>query len=68
MALIAIFANLFVGYGSRRAERKKFLLLAQPVIVSVAFMLTADIDSPRGGLIRVHPIDLESLAQFLQNH
>jgi len=53
MAAIDIFAILFVGYGSRRAEREKVLLLAVPVIVSVSFMLISDIDSPRGGLIHV---------------
>ena len=68
MALIAIFANLLVGYGSRRVERKRILLLALPVIVSVAFMLIADIDSPRGGLIHVRPVNLESLTQSLQSH
>jgi hypothetical protein len=66
MAVIAIFANVFVGYGSRRSEREKILLLALPVIVSVSFMLIADIDSPRGGLIQVRPLNLESLAQSLQ--
>ncbi len=68
MAMIAIFANLLVGYGSRRVERKRILLLALPVIVSVAFMLIADIDSPRGGIIHVRPVNLESLARSLQSH
>ncbi len=68
MALIAIFANLAVGYGARRVERKRFLLFALPLVVSVAFMLIADIDSPRGGLIHVRPVNLESLARSLQSH
>jgi len=68
MAVIAIGANLLVGYGSRRAESEKILLLVLPVIVSVSFMLIADIDSPRGGLIHVRPQNLESLAESLQGH
>jgi len=33
-----------------------------PLIVFVVFMLIADIDSPRGGLIHVYPQNLQSLA------
>jgi hypothetical protein len=65
MGVMAICANLLVGYGSRRAEREKILMLVLPVIVSISFMLIADIDSPRGGLIQVHPFNLESLARSL---
>jgi hypothetical protein len=32
-----------------------------PLVVAVAFFLIADIDSPRGGVIRVHPQNLERL-------
>jgi hypothetical protein len=68
MATIAIFSNLMVGYGSRRPEREKILRLVLPVVVAVSFMLISDIDSPRGGLIHVHPINLESLAKSLDAH
>jgi hypothetical protein len=30
-------------------------------VVALSFMLIADIDSPRGGLIRVRPQNLQSL-------
>jgi len=33
--------------------------------VAVSFFLIADIDSPRGGIIRVHPQNLTSLSQSL---
>jgi hypothetical protein len=36
-----------------------------PLLVSVAFLLIADIDSPRGGLIHVPPQNLVSLSQSL---
>jgi hypothetical protein len=69
MAVIAICANLLVGYGSRHSEREgTLLLLLLPAILSVSFMLISDIDSPRGGLIYVHPQNLESLAESLQGH
>jgi hypothetical protein len=41
------------------------LLLVLPVLVSVAFLFIADIDSPRGGVIRVRPQNLDSFAQSL---
>jgi hypothetical protein len=45
--------------------RESMLLLVLPVLVSVAFLLIADIDSPRGGVICVSPQNLDSLAQSL---
>jgi hypothetical protein len=36
-------------------------------VVSVSFFLIADVDSPRAGVIRVHPDNLQSLAQGLRN-
>jgi hypothetical protein len=60
--------NLFAGYGSRRAESERILLLVLPVILSVAFRLISDIDSPRGGLAHVRPQNLRNLAQSLQEH
>jgi hypothetical protein len=63
MFAIALFCNLLVGYGARKMEPKLFMIL--PVVVAVAFFLIADIDSPRGGLIRVVPQNLYSLQQGL---
>ena len=65
MAAIAIGCNLLVGYGSRSAKAGSKLLPILPLIVSIAFMLIADIDSPRHGLIRVRPQNLISLAESL---
>jgi hypothetical protein len=41
------------------------LLLVLPLIVSFAFLLIADIDAPRHGLIEVRPQNPESLANSL---
>jgi hypothetical protein len=56
---IAVFCNGLLGYGARRMEPRMFMVL--PLVVAVSFFLIADIDSPRGGVIRVHPQNLMSL-------
>lgn len=66
MAAIAVCCNLLLGYGARRSEWRIFLIL--PVAVSIAFFLISDIDSPRGGAIRVVPQNLVSLSQSVQTH
>jgi hypothetical protein len=67
MMLIAICANVLIGYGARNPKGKSTLLLVLPIIVSIAFLLIADIETPRGGLIRVHPQNLLSLSQSLHS-
>jgi len=47
--------------------RSKILLIL-PIVVSIAFCLIADIDSPRGGIIRVRPQNLEIVAQSLREN
>jgi len=39
-----------------------------PFFVSIAFLLIAEIDAPRGVLIKVPPQNLASLAQSLTKH
>jgi hypothetical protein len=65
MAAIAICCNVLIGYGARRADTEGVLLFVLPLVVSISFFLIADIDSPRAGLIRVHPQNLLSLSQSL---
>lgn len=64
MGLMAICCNLLVGYGER--HKSVLVLLILPVIVSISFLLIADIDSPRGGIIRVRPQNLDSLSQLMK--
>jgi hypothetical protein len=59
MFAIALFCNGLLGFGARRPEPK--LLLVLPLVVGVAFFLISDIDSPRGGVIRVVPQNLMRL-------
>jgi hypothetical protein len=66
MAAIAICGNVLVGYGSRSTRAGSNLLLVFPILVSIAFMLIADIDTPRHGLIEVRPQNLISLVESLR--
>lgn len=63
MGLIAIAANLILGLGDRKTDA--FLMLVLPVVISIAIFLISDIDSPRGGIIRVLPQNLVALSQSL---
>lgn len=65
MAAIGIACNLLVGYGSHSIKSGSKLLPILPLIVSIALMFIADIDSPRHGIIRVRPQNLISLAESL---
>jgi hypothetical protein len=66
MLLIALLCNVMVGYAARGGSVRSLLLLTMPLLLSTAFLLIADIDSPRGGVIRVSPQNLLSLSQQLR--
>jgi hypothetical protein len=66
MAAVAMCANSLIGYDSRRFGARVTRLLVLQFVLCIAFYATADIDSPRRGVIRVHPQDLLSQAQSLQ--
>jgi hypothetical protein len=66
LALTALACNVLLGYGERR--RGSLLLLVFPFVVSVSFLLIADIDSPRRGIIRVQPQNLLAAAQSISRH
>jgi hypothetical protein len=68
MATIAVCCNLLIGYGARRGPAKTVLLFVLPLIVSISFSLIADIDSPRGGIVRVQAQSLTKLSQSLRSH
>ena len=62
---ISIFCNLLIGYVAHGKNALLFLIL--PIALSVSLFLIADIDSPRSGVIRVHPQNLERLAESLHS-
>ena len=66
MALIAILSNLIIGYGALQRDFLSIPPLVLPLVVSISLFLIADLDSPRGGVIRVVPHNLLSLADSLR--
>jgi hypothetical protein len=64
MAAIAVSCSLLIGYGAHGRDWRTLLIV--PIVVSIAFFLISDIDSPRGGAILVAPHNLISLSQSLQ--
>ncbi|WP_273735201.1 hypothetical protein [Mycolicibacterium septicum] len=65
MVVIAICCNILVGWGFHRGKGAGRLLVILPLVSAVAFMLIADIDTPRHGIIRVQPQNLISLAESI---
>jgi hypothetical protein len=63
MFAIAIVSHVLLGYGAH--SRSSFLSIILPLLIAIAFLLIADIDSPRGGIIRVQPQNIEALANSL---
>jgi hypothetical protein len=64
MITIALFSSFLIGYGERKPLN--FTLLIVPLAIAASFLLIADVDSPQGGLIRVAPQNLVSLADSLK--
>ena len=65
MAAIAICANLIVGFGARNFKKNIVLFMIFPFVIAISFFLIADIDSPRGGVIRIEPRNLLELKNSL---
>jgi hypothetical protein len=66
MALVAAMCNVMVGYTQQAGESRLRFLAILPLVVSVAFFLIADIDSPRAGVVRVTPQNLLLLSASLK--
>jgi len=63
MGAISVVCSALVGFAARFPRGILFLIL--PLAVSISFLLIADIDSPRGGLIRVRPQNLIGLQKSM---
>jgi hypothetical protein len=66
MFAIGIVSHIMLGYGAHR--KSSFLYAILPLLVAISFTLIADIDSPRGGLIRVQPYNLQAFGDSLKQH
>ena len=67
MWAIAVCCNVMIGFYIRPKDPKNIQFI-MPIVIAVAFLLMADIDSPRRGIITVHPQNLLSLADSLNPH
>ena len=65
MGAMGFVCNFLVGYGARGVKAGGKLLPVLPLVLAIAFMLIADIDAPRHGIIRLKPLNLMSLAESL---
>ena len=65
MEFIAFCACALTSFGARGFSMNRKIFFILPVVLSTAFFLIADIDSPREGAIRVIPQNLVDLAQSL---
>jgi hypothetical protein len=61
MVLVALACNVLIGYSLRTTSTRSKVLLILPLVVAIAFALITDIDTPRNGLIRVVPQNLNAL-------
>ena len=66
MGAIAICGNVLIGLGAHANKSRGWLLVILPLTTSISFALIADIDSPRGGLIRLAPQNLVPLVASLR--
>ena len=66
LSVVAIVGTFLVGVGSPKPQGSAPILVVLPVVLAMAFFLISDIDSPRSGLIRVRPQNLELVAQTLR--
>jgi hypothetical protein len=64
MASIAVVGCTLVGYGAQTKAGSYFTLVL-PMVIAISFFLIADMDSPRGGLIRVRPDNLIDVARSM---
>ena len=65
MMVIAICANVLVGFGARNFKKNIALFMIFPFVIAVSFFLIADIDSPKGGVIRIEARNLITLKNAL---
>jgi hypothetical protein len=68
MLAIGIFCNLLIGWGFQSLKGSGTLLVVLPLVSAVAFMLIADIDTPRHGIIRIEPQNLIGLQRSINTN
>ena len=67
LGIIAICSNLLIGFNSKNFKNDRIFFLFFPFVVATSFYLIAEIDSPRGGIIKVEPENLQRLISSWSN-
>jgi len=66
MGMLAVCASFLVGLGAKGTAAPLRITIVFPLIISAVLFLVADIDAPRGGVIRVQPQNLNALVGSLK--
>ena len=61
LGIIAVCSNLLIGFSSKNFKHDRIFFLFFPFVVATSFYLISEIDSPRGGIIKVAPENLQKL-------
>jgi hypothetical protein len=65
LCTIGLVATIMIGFRFDEGSSRRMLMLILPVLVAISLFLIADIDCPRGGMIRVVPQNLIALMATL---
>ena len=65
LCTIGLVATIMIGFRFDTGSRQRMLMQILPALIGVSLFLIADIDCPRGGLIRVLPQNLMALEAAL---
>jgi hypothetical protein len=66
MSVIALLCCAMVGYRMGKVHVRRAMPWMLPFLIAISYFLIADIDSPRGGVVRVVPDNLLILADSLR--
>jgi hypothetical protein len=64
LILVAAACNLLIGFGADRLSPATQAIL--PLTAALAFVLIADVEGPRNGLVQVDPINLRDAAEAMR--
>jgi hypothetical protein len=65
LCTIGVVATIMIGFRFDAGSRQRRLILVLPTLIAISMFLIADIDCPRGGIIRVLPQNLMALEPTL---
>lgn len=65
LCTIGLVATIMIGFRFDAGSRQRMLMLILPTLIAISLFLISDIDCPRGGVIRVLPLNLIALEATL---